>query len=111
MRDSFDPSASEIETTTAEEGKTRKRPRPGERRLPGGRRDRDPRGRVAQCALRRRPLAPLQGHAGRRGGCRLPKGRRRRRDHLSRAGGALAAPAATLAGGWPRVLTRPFSHP
>ena len=33
MRDSFDPSASEIQVTAAEEGKTRKRPRPGERRL------------------------------------------------------------------------------
>lgn len=33
MRDSFDPTASEIEVTAAEEGKTRKRPRPGERRL------------------------------------------------------------------------------
>ena len=33
MRDSLDPSASEIEVTVAEEGKTRKRPRPGERRL------------------------------------------------------------------------------
>ena len=33
MRDSLDPTASEIEATVAEEGKTRKRPRPGERRL------------------------------------------------------------------------------
>ncbi len=33
MRDSLDPTASEIEVTVAEEGKTRKRPRPGERRL------------------------------------------------------------------------------
>jgi TetR/AcrR family transcriptional regulator len=33
MRDSLDPIASEIEATVAEEGKTRKRPRPGERRL------------------------------------------------------------------------------
>ena len=33
MRDSLDPTASEIEAITAEEGKTRKRPRPGERRL------------------------------------------------------------------------------
>jgi TetR/AcrR family transcriptional regulator len=33
MRDSLDPTASEIEAMTAEEGKTRKRPRPGERRL------------------------------------------------------------------------------
>ena len=33
MRDSLDPTASEIEAIAAEEGKTRKRPRPGERRL------------------------------------------------------------------------------
>ena len=33
MRDSLAPTASEIEATVAEEGKTRKRPRPGERRL------------------------------------------------------------------------------
>jgi len=33
MRDSLDPTASEIEAIVAEEGKTRKRPRPGERRL------------------------------------------------------------------------------
>jgi len=33
MRDSLDPIASEIEASVAEEGKTRKRPRPGERRL------------------------------------------------------------------------------
>ena len=33
MRDSLDPTTSEIEVTSAEEGKTRKRPRPGERRL------------------------------------------------------------------------------
>ena len=33
MRDSLAPTASEIEVTVAEEGKTRKRPRPGERRL------------------------------------------------------------------------------
>jgi TetR/AcrR family transcriptional regulator len=33
MRDSLVPIASEIEATVAEEGKTRKRPRPGERRL------------------------------------------------------------------------------
>ena len=33
MRDSSAPTASEIEVTVAEEGKTRKRPRPGERRL------------------------------------------------------------------------------
>ena len=33
MRDSLDPTASEIEATAAEEGKTRKRPHPGERRL------------------------------------------------------------------------------
>jgi TetR/AcrR family transcriptional regulator len=33
MRDSLDPTASEIAETVAEEGKTRKRPRPGERRL------------------------------------------------------------------------------
>ena len=33
MRDSLDPTASEIEATVAEGGKTRKRPRPGERRL------------------------------------------------------------------------------
>ena len=33
MRDSLDPTASEIAATVAEEGKTRKRPRPGERRL------------------------------------------------------------------------------
>ena len=33
MRDSLDPTASEIEATVAEEGKARKRPRPGERRL------------------------------------------------------------------------------
>jgi TetR/AcrR family transcriptional regulator len=33
MRDSLDPTALEIETTVAEEAKTRKRPRPGERRL------------------------------------------------------------------------------
>jgi TetR/AcrR family transcriptional regulator len=33
MRDSLDPTASEIESSIAEEGKTRKRPRPGERRL------------------------------------------------------------------------------
>ena len=33
MRDSLDPTASEIEAAVAEGGKTRKRPRPGERRL------------------------------------------------------------------------------
>jgi TetR/AcrR family transcriptional regulator len=33
MRDSLNPTASDIETSIADEGKTRKRPRPGERRL------------------------------------------------------------------------------
>ncbi|CAM3758732.1 nucleoid occlusion factor SlmA [Polynucleobacter antarcticus] len=33
MRDSLDPTSSPIEASTSEEGKTRKRPRPGERRL------------------------------------------------------------------------------
>ena len=33
MRDSLDPTASDIEASIADEGKTRKRPRPGERRL------------------------------------------------------------------------------
>ncbi len=33
MRDSLDPTASDIEASIADEGKARKRPRPGERRL------------------------------------------------------------------------------
>ena len=33
MRDSLNPTAADIETSIADEGKVRKRPRPGERRL------------------------------------------------------------------------------